>query len=155
MRTAVRMSDLEDLLEAWGEDASLDNVELDRASMTTPVIHARYMRLLSESRIVLRGLETGRRELSRTLRDYYCGYLNDPEVLESLKRPPYPRKLIRTELDTYVNSDEEMLNLDNRIAVCREYVEACQEILKQVNNRNWTVRNIIEWRRLTQFSDDG
>ena len=142
------------LLEDWRRDAAFDNVDLDREALRVPELHARYLRRLSDARPALEVLRARKRRLNRLLHEYYKGDLNEPEELRRIGRDPFVRKVLRGDVQTYVDGDPDMSSLDEMIAWHQEYVDSCREILRQINDRNWHVRNAIEHRRLTQFSDD-
>ena len=52
---------LSEIIEEWKHDAKIDNVELDRESLHIPNLHAKYLAILSEHRMKLKGLYLKRR----------------------------------------------------------------------------------------------
>ena len=46
-----------------------------------------------------------------------------------------------------------MIELNLKIVYQQEVVDVLDEILKSINNRNWIIRNAVEWHKLTNFSD--
>ena len=150
----MKPGSLEALIEEWIDDAPVDFVDLDRASLGIPELHGKYMRKLADARPRLRGLEQRRKELFRTLHEYYRGDLNEPEMQKNIGRPLWSKRVVKTEIPMYVEGDEEMVDLETRIGYTKEYVDTCLEILKQINGRAWVIKNALEYRRLTQFSGD-
>ena len=46
-----------------------------------------------------------------------------------------------------MESDEELQKLANRKAYQKEKVSYLDAILKSINNRQWNIRNAIEWKK--------
>lgn len=142
---------VKDIVDAWRQDVKIDDVELDREALNVPILHAKYLGILSEERLKLRSLKIRRAELSRKLTDYYRGDLNNPEDLAAIDREPWPKAVLKQEVSGYVEADEEMIKLTTRMALQQETVDVCEEIIKAINSRGYTIKNAIDWRRLTNF----
>ena len=136
-----------DIIDSWSKDAPLDDLNLDLEAAKTPNLHAKYIRLLSESRSRLRGLWIERKHLIRKLRDYYLGSCSQDE-LDQLGKEPYLHRVLKTEVMTYVEADPLLIELDTKISIQEEKVEVLQEIMKSINNRNFSIKSAIEWKRL-------
>ena len=83
--------------------------------------------------------------------DYYRGDLNNPEDLASIDREPWPKAVLKQEVLGYVEADEEMITLTTRMALQQETSDVCEEIIKAINSRGFSIKNAIDWRRLTNF----
>lgn len=142
---------IQDIVDLWRKDVKIDDVELDREALNVPILHAKYLGILSEERLKLRSLKIRRAELNRKLTDYYRGDLNNPEDLAEIDREPWPKAVLKQEVVSYVEADEEMIKLTTRMAMQQETVDVCEEILKAINSRGYTIKNAIDWRRLTNF----
>jgi hypothetical protein len=84
-----------------------------------------------------------------TLRDYYLGNLNNPEDLERIGRQPFLNKVLKNEVQTYIDSDGELVRMDERIALLEEKVEVIVEIMKCIHKRGYDIKSAIEWRKFT------
>jgi len=142
---------IEDIISSWREDCKLDDTELDTEALKIPNLHAKYLKLLAENRMKLRALRIKQKQLSQTLYDYYKGDLNNPEDLAAIKREPWPKTVLKQDMPMYVDSDEDMVKMNSKIAMQEEIVGVCEEILKSINNRGFQIKNAIDWRRLTNF----
>jgi hypothetical protein len=58
---------------------------------------------------------------------------------------------LKADINDYVDSDSEMIEMNLKISMQQEIVDVLEEIMKGINGRNWIIRNSIEWRRLTNF----
>lgn len=140
---------LEELYEIWEKDAKYDDLNLDVDSLNISSLHAKYNRMLSEARSQLRALRINRKTHYATLREYYLGNLNNPEDLERIGREPYLNKVLRQNVNDYVEADDDITKIDTRIAVLEEKVEVIIEIMKAVHKRGYDIKSAIEWRKFT------
>jgi hypothetical protein len=140
---------IEDIMEHWKNDARIDEINLDTASLDIPNLHAKWLQVRTKAKGKLYSLETKRKRLTKTLHEYYRGNLNNPEDLAEIGRQPLLSKPLNSETSMYVDADDEMIDINLRISAQREVVEVLDEIMKSLNNRNWVIRNAIEYRKLT------
>jgi hypothetical protein len=138
---------LEEIIEAWTTDAKIDETDLSRESLTTTSLHAKYLRMFSDERLKLRSYRIKHKSLYQSLSDYYKGDLNNPEDLAQIKRDPWPKKILKQELHSYIDADQEMVDLNVRIAYQEELVDVLQEIIKAINSRNFSITNSINFLR--------
>jgi hypothetical protein len=140
---------LEEIYEMWENDAKYDDLALDTNSLAISSLHAKYNRLLSETRSQLRLIMIQKKSRYNNLRDYYLGHLNNPEDLEKLDRPPFLQKVLKNEVQGYIDADEHLLKIDTRIAILEEKVEVVMEIMKCIHKRGYDIKSAIEWRKFT------
>jgi hypothetical protein len=50
-------------------------------------------------------------------------------------------------MDIYMEADEDIVRLTSKIDLQRAKVEYLDSVLKGINNRQWVIRNSIEWRK--------
>jgi hypothetical protein len=140
---------LEELYEMWEKDAKYDDLNLDADSLNISSLHAKYNRLLSETRSQLRAIVIKKKSHYSTLRDYYLGNLNNPEDLQRIGRDPFLNKVLKNEVQGYIDSDRDLIKMDERIAVLEEKVEVIIEIMKCIHKRGYDIKSAIEWRKFT------
>jgi len=140
---------LEDIYDMWEKDAKYDDLALDVDSLNISSLHAKYNRLLSETRSQLRSAMIKKKSHYSTLRDYYLGNLNNPEDLERINRAPFLNKVLKNEVQGYIDSDGDLIRIDERIALLEEKVEVIMEIMKCIHKRGYDIKSAIEWRKFT------
>ena len=145
---------LEQIIEEWRKDALFDDTELDNESLKVPSLHNKYLKLLSQARLTLRKLKIERKTLSKILREYYLGNLNNPEDLKEIGREPWTLTVLKNDVKDYIDTDEDMIALDTKVEYTEEKIEVVQEIMKMINARGFQVSNAIKWRQLTNFTPD-
>ena len=143
---------IEDIISLWREDSKLDDTELDLESLKIPNLHAKYLKLLAENKVKLKALRVKQKQLYNTLYNYYKGDMNNKEDLAILKREPWPKTVLKQDMPMYIDADDDMVKLSAKIGMQEEVVSVCEEILKSINTRGFTIKNAIDWRRLTNFA---
>jgi len=142
---------IDKIIEMWTVDSKIDDVELDTESLKIPSLHAKYLKLLYEQKLILKSLAIKRKTLTRVLSEYYKGDLNHPEDLKELGREPWQRTVLKLDLPSYIDSDKDMIKLLTKMSYQEEVVSLLEDILKSINNRGFQIKNGIEWRKLTNF----
>jgi hypothetical protein len=140
---------LDELYAMWDQDSKYDDLNLDKESLNISSLHAKYNRLLSETRSQLRAAMIRKKAHFSTLRDYYLGNLNNPEDLERIGRQPFLNKVLKNEVQGYIDADGDLVRMDERIAVLEEKVEVIVEIMKCIHKRGYDIKSAIEWRKFT------
>ncbi len=134
-------------MNEWTNDTVMDNTSLDKESLKIPTLHSKWLRILSTERQKLRSIHIKRQTLTKVLGEYYRGELNNPEDLEEIKRKPCPKTVIKSEMQHHVDADTDMIELNLKMAYQQESVDVLDSIMKEINSRQWNIRNAIEWRK--------
>tara|TARA_Y100001938_G_scaffold151123_1_gene246262 strand:+ start:4720 stop:5157 length:438 start_codon:yes stop_codon:yes gene_type:complete len=140
---------IEDIIDMWQNDVKIDETELSRESLNIPLLHGKYLKYFSNERLKLRAQKMKQKQLHQRLMDYYRGDLNNPEDLAELGREPYPFKRLKQEVNYYVESDSEMVQLNTKIAYQQEMVDILEEIIKAINTRGYVIKNSLDFLRFT------
>ncbi len=80
--------------------------------------------------------------------EYYTGKLDD-EQLGQYGWEPFPY-VLKSEITTYLESDEDINKYIAMKTVNDEIVELCQSIMKELNSRTFQLRDYIAWERFIQ-----
>lgn len=139
------MFHLETLKDEWEKDCQIDRDNLDEASIRTANLHQKYLNILTDYKLRLFKLEKEYLEMKGVRSRYYNGQLTKEE-LQQYKWQQYQYKTpLKSELERLLETDDNLLNILDResyIKICFEYTE---EILKSLRERNWQIRNAIEF----------
>jgi hypothetical protein len=57
---------------------------------------------------------------------------------------------MKNEVDMYLDSDKDIIQNNVRIINQKEKLAFLEEVLKNVNQRNFQIKNAIEWKKFTQ-----
>jgi len=137
--------DLEQLQELADKDLKINDTELDLESLKTPQLHNKYMKHYTKFKLLLTRSEDELKSLKRFKWEYYTGKAN-PEVY---KEKPFDLKIMRTDIDKYLESDEDIQRLSQKVSYLTTVVDFLDRTLRQITNRTFTIKNAIEWKRFT------
>jgi len=138
--------DISEIRKLVAEDMPIDDTELDIESMFIPQLHNKYLNIYLDEKLVLKKLNSDYYRLKKTKWEYYTGKL-DQEQLDEFGWEPFQFKILKQDIDLYMDSDEDLQKLTDRVAYQKEKINYLDSILKGINNRQWNIRNAIEWRK--------
>ena len=136
---------LEELQAEADRDLVIDDTELDTESLKTPILHNKYLQYYNKFNLLLKKSQWEERTLQREKWEYYTGK-SDPEVY---KQKPFDLKVLKNDVHIYINSDEDIQKIQAKIEYQSAIVSYLEQILRILNNRSFTIKNAIEWRRFT------
>jgi 3D (Asp-Asp-Asp) domain-containing protein len=58
--------------------------------------------------------------------------------------------VLKQDLDRFIDSDSEVINLSNKVFVQKEKVNYIENVTKIISNKMWNIRSAIEWIKFTQ-----
>lgn len=124
-------------------DIKIDDTELDLESIRTPQLHNKYLKIFTKHSLQYKKLQDDYKVLYRVKWEYYTGKAS-PEVYAE---KPFELKVLKADIGIYMEADKDLQQLGQRMAYAKQIVEYLERILKEINNRNWNIRNTIEWKK--------
>ena len=70
-----------------------------------------------------------------------------PEQHEKGWKLPPQGKILKSEANNYVDSDEEVIQLALRIGIQLEKIELLESVIKTFTNRGFNIKAAIEWEK--------
>jgi hypothetical protein len=58
-------------------------------------------------------------------------------------------KLLKTDVDKYLESDNELQKLKQKVDYIQTTVDFLDRTIRQISNRGFTIKNAIDWRKFT------
>lgn len=147
------MKELNLIHNMWKEDCII-NTKLDQASLQTPILHSKYLQLLTEAKMMLKKAEFEQKNILRDKWLYYNGKM-DKETLNKKGWVPDPfdgLKILKGDLDYYYDSDPEIQQSIEKVTYWKTIIDTLSEILENIKWRHQTISNIIKWK---QFESGG
>jgi hypothetical protein len=140
--------DLKMILDMWSSDCVIGQTSLDESSRQTPLLHAKYLELLSTAKLRLKKAEQEQKVLLKDKWLYYNGKMDQTEIEEKGWKPdPFDGlKILKGEMDYYYDSDPEIQHSVEKIEYIKTTIDTLNEILNNVNWRHQTISNMIKWR---------
>lgn len=134
----------EEIVDMWAVDAAIDIDCLDRESLKIPLLQGKYFNLYCREKAILSKLNLDLSKLRKWKRDYFLGDIS-PEELAERGTPAFPKRIVKSDLESYVDTDAEVISFLEKIAVCQTKVDLLHLIVKAINDRQWNIRNAIEF----------
>ena len=135
--------DLETLQNQADVDLKIDDTELDLESIRTPQLHNKYLKLFTKYSLQLKKVKDDYDGLYKFKWEYYTG----KAALSVYKAEPFDLKVLKSDVHIYLNADEELQKLGQRQEYLNVVVVYLERVLREINNRNWNIRNTIEWKK--------
>lgn len=143
------MMDLNAILAMWAEDCQIDNSKLDKSSRETPILHAKYLRMLSEAKLMLKKVERDQKVLLKDKWLYYNGKMDYAEIESKgwAYDPFNGLKIMKGEMDYYYDSDPEIQRSEEKIEYWKTVISSLTEIIENLKWRHQNISNIIRWKQ--------
>jgi len=138
--------DIMKIREMAKDDLPINNEKLDIESLNIPQLHGKYLNIYQDEKIHLHGIKLEHKKLKKLKWEYYTGKL-DQETLQKLGWEQFDLKILRQDVDLYLEADDDLIALEKKLIIQEEKVDYLQSILKALNNRQFHIRDAISWRK--------
>jgi len=138
----MTLEELQDLAE---KDLRINDTELDLESLKTPQLHNKYMKHLTKFKLMLSKAEAEFAQTKRTLWEYYTGKADASVYAQK----PFDLKILRNDVDQYIHSDDEYIKAKQKVDYLSTTTDFLDRTIRQIQSRDWNIRNAIEWRKFT------
>ena len=138
----MNLSEIQDQVK---RDLKINDLELDIESLRIPRLHTKYLQFLTENSLKLKKANGELAVLKRNKWIYYTGKASEDVYKE---KGDFPLKLkTKDEERTFIEADEEIQKKKTEVEYYETVVDYLQEIVKQIGQRNFQIKNAIEWRK--------
>jgi len=140
------MIDLDTIQKMWERDAKIDPDNLHTESLNIPILHSKYYEIYNNIYLLRKKAEQQRKNIRHERYEYFSGK-SDPNVyIEN----PFPKKIRDKEtMQKYLDADEKLSGISLKIDYYETMLSYLEEILKQITNRTYQIKNSIEFMRFT------
>jgi|TARA_B100000945_G_scaffold208708_1_gene167911 hypothetical protein len=142
------MITLDDVQHEWTIDSKIDPELLDEESIKIPQLHSKYLKYLSDVKLLKIKKDMEYRVLLREKFEYYTGKADE----EVYKEKPFDLKILKQDLSLYMESDTDIQALLARINYYEEIMFFLDKVLHCLNNRGFQIKNSIDWQKFMQGS---
>lgn len=137
---------LEEIFDEWSKDSEIDRTELGSESLRIAKLHVKYFRMFSEERLVLKKMDTEHKVLYKNKCEWLNGTM-DQETLKELGWKPNFLKIMKSELQMYVDADQDIIKSNLRMSIQQEKVSVLESIIKSLQGRSFNIRAAIDWEK--------
>lgn len=140
---------LTEIHEMWAKDSKINDLDLGKSSTQTAELHAKYLNLLTNSKLQLRKYEADYLRLRRTKFKYYRGEMTREELEEYGWDQFQGIKPLKNEMDEIINCDEDIIKSVDKVEYIKAVLYQLEQIIRSLNGRAWEIKNAIEWTKFT------
>jgi len=138
--------DLETIQNMWQKDSKMDPDNLHTESLNIPILHAKYYDLYNNITLLRKKADQQRKNIRHERYEYFSGKA-DPEVYID---NPFPKKIRdKDTLQKYLDADEKLSGVSLKIEYYDVMLKYLEEILKQLSQRTYQIKNAIEYMRFS------
>ena len=137
------MNFIEKLMSEWREDAEMADDLMDEARRI-PLLHCKW--LDKYQKVVLMKKEA-LYDFQMLYKEKYSFYMGREEECPDVK-------IMKNEVPIYLNADVELNKAQGRLDLYDTYEKTLKEILNNINNRSFQIKNAIDWLRYSRGIDE-
>ena len=130
--------------EAYKDLPITDQEHLDQESFHNQDIKAKWLDYKTRFELLLVKNKGDYQKLYRDKWEYYGGKA-DVKVYVA---KPFDLKVLKTDLQMYINSDEEVVKLSDKISYLETAIKYIDGVIKSIDNRGWDIKNAIAWKKI-------
>jgi hypothetical protein len=139
----------EEIQYQWTLDCEMDETELSHESIKIPQLHNKYLIFYSNEKLKFKEIKYLFAGLVRRKRDYYSGRMT-AEELEAADWEPFQLKLLKADVQEYIDADDNVIESKKLLALQEEKVNYLESIVKGLTTRGYLIKNAIDWKRFTE-----
>lgn len=139
---------LESIFELWAEDSSVNREAIDEESLRISKLHHKYHQIYTNERLTLRRLEAEMKVLRLEKFEFYTQGPTKETAEKGWQLPPIG-KILKADANTYVEADQDIINLSLKIGIQHEKIELLESIIKTVQNRGFQLKTALDWIKFT------
>jgi hypothetical protein len=137
---------LETIQSMWEKDSQIDIIKLHEEAAKIPSLHAKYWDVYNTLKLLKEKAQIQESNVKLDRYNYYTGK-SDPEVYQA---EPFGLKVRdKDSLKRYMDADERMQTVVAKIKYYDVMLTYLEDIVKQINNRSYQLKNIIDWQQLS------
>lgn len=139
---------IEDVQNQWSIDSKIDLTNLETDSSYILNLHSKYFKYINFTKKMLRMFEAEKKKMVLLKTDYYLGNLSK-DSLKNMDWVPNRRVVMKTDVDMFIDADEDIINLNLSIGECNDVITFCESIIRNIQNKPFIIKNIIESKKFT------
>ena len=130
--------------EMWQTDSVIDPDNLHDESLKIPQLHSKYYTVYNTVTLLREKARTSYSKIKLERYNYYTGKA-EPEVYAE---DPFPYKVREKDaIQRHLDADDRLTKIDLKIRYYDATLKFLEEIIRNVSNRTYQIKNAIEWNR--------
>jgi hypothetical protein len=134
----------EELQNEAKEDLKILNQErLEQESFKNQDIKPKWLEYRSRYDQLLIMRKADHQRMYRAKWEYYGGKADAKVYIAK----PFDLKVLKTDLQMYINSDDEILELQGKMSYYESIIKYIDGVIKSIDNRQWDIKNAQDWKK--------
>ncbi len=136
--------DLDKIQEMWQKDAVIDPDNLHDESLKIPQLHSKYYTIYNTTSLLRERAKDSYNRVRLERYNYYTGKASAEVYAEE----PFPYKVREKDaIMRHLEADEKLTKLDLKIRYYDTMLKFIEEVIKNISNRTFQIKNAIEWHK--------
>lgn len=127
------------LREESKEDLAVDKLRIEESAANNPMLYGKWLDYLMQGKYDRLRINNQLKRISMDRLLYYTG---------KHEKDVSPTVYDRQELKTVMAADTAVMKANTELELCELKIQLCEETLKAINSRQFTIKNIIDVRKL-------
>lgn len=135
---------IDEVNSLWATECEIDVNNLVAETARIPRLHNTFYRHYVDSNMVGRVLKSDLEILVKDKMSYYSGNM-DPLEVKKRGWPVLNLRILKDQVQRHIDTDPEVIALSIKIAARDAATKYLEDIIKQISNRNFQIKNIIDF----------
>ena len=136
--------DLDKFQEMWQKDSVIDPDNLHDESLKIPQLHSKYYTVYNTIMLLRERAQESYNRVKLERYNYYTG----KATAEVYAEEPFPYKVREKDaIQRYLDADQKLSAVDMKIKYYNVTLKFLEEVIKNVSNRTFQIKNAIEWQK--------
>ena len=137
----------EDIISQWEKDREFDLTNLTRESADIPKLHNKYYQYYMAEGYKQRQMDLELKKFKQDKIDWYLGYMAEEDIKDYGWKPAPDRKYLKSDVKDAVDADQDVIDRTLRKSIQDMKVEYLEQIIRQINNRGFQLKTMVDWER--------
>ena len=134
---------LDELKVQVEKDLTINDERLDTESLRNQELYSKYLDYKTNFELLLHLAKGEYKILYRQKWEYYGGKA-DAKIYAT---KPFDLRVLKTDLHVYIESDEDIIKSEHKVAYLESVIKYLDGILKSISSRGWDIKNAISWKQ--------
>ena len=132
------------IIEQWEADAKIDPTKITDASLSTPILHSKYLHLLADWKRKQSQVKNNLYSVKQLKIRYYRGELSKEELDKYQWKQWQYNKPLKNELESLLQADKDVVKVQAQLEQVDTIVYVLDSIMTQIKQRDFEISNYIK-----------
>ena len=133
----------DDISDVWSKDCKIDETNLAGEAKRIPELHSKYYNMYYKEALKVKKLRSDYKELELLKREWLDGTMAE-EDLKDLGWRPNQKRIIRQDMDKYIQADKDIINMSLKIDYHSARANFLKDIVRTIHGRNFIIKSMID-----------